>query len=113
MACCPEESERRLPADFSDRLVAHVRARRRRARRAKALAALALAVVCSLVSVGFLKPNRPKGHVETCLVAVPEGGFDEKVSGWMLLGFFRECFRRTKEAKRKEKERVTTERQGP
>ena len=39
MDCCPETVEKRLPADFADRLIARIRARRRRERRAKVLAA--------------------------------------------------------------------------
>lgn len=102
MDFCPENNEKHLPADFADRLVASIRARRRRIRRAKVLAAIAFVVVSSVVCVGFFAPTEVIGRMETSLIAAHPTSRQEQVSGWMLLGVFRECFKRMKTTKKKE-----------
>lgn len=102
MDCCLE-IPRHLPADFADRLIARIRTRRR-VRRAKVLALVALLVVGVVASAGFFEPEQAKGTVEARLVAADAANRTEKVTGWMLLGVFRECFRRMKASKRKEDE---------
>lgn len=94
---------RRLSPDFSDRLVAALR-RRRRARRLKVTALIVvLVLVCGLF--GLLSVERPTNRsAETALVATDTPPKETQSSGWMLLGFFRECFRRSKVSKKKEDE---------
>lgn len=104
MDCCPETVEKRLPADFADRLIARIRARRRRERRAKVLAAIAVLIVGALACVGFWEPEPAKVATEAQLVAAHPTNRQEQVSGWMLLGVFRECFKRMKTSKKKEEE---------
>ena len=103
---CSLENERHLPADFADRLVAHVRRRRRRERRLALFVVLALLVAASTALMGFLAaPAEMKDPGETRLIAARSGLPKEQVSGWMILGVFRECFecfRKNKPNKRKE-----------
>lgn len=104
MDCCPENIEKRLPADFADRLIARIRLRRRRERRAKVLAAIAVLIVGSIACVGFLGTEEAKPVGETQLIAAHSERPKDQVSGWMLLGVFRECFKRVKTNKKKEEE---------
>lgn len=104
MDCCPENIEKRLPADFADRLIARIRLRRRRERRAKVLAVIAVLIVGSIACGGFLGPEEAKPVGETQLIAAHPERPKDQVSGWMLLGVFRECFKRVKTNKKKEEE---------
>lgn len=104
MDCCPENIEKRLPADFADRLIARIRLRRRRERRAKVLAVIAVLIVGLIACVGFLGPEEAKPVGETQLIAAHPERPKDQVSGWMLLGVFRECFKRVKTNKKKEEE---------
>ena len=102
---CLLEGERHLPSDFADRLVAHVLRRRRRERRVKIIALIAALVAASTAFLGFLHPEAAQGPGETRLVAARTGMPKEQVSGWMILGAFRECFecfKKNKPNKRKE-----------
>lgn len=106
MDCCPELTERHLPADFADRLVAHVRRRRRMRRRVTLVAVLAALIAASTALMGLLAaPADLKDPGEARLIAARSGLPKEQVSGWMVLGVFREClecFRKNKPSKRKE-----------
>lgn len=103
---CSLEGEVHLPADFADRLVAHVRRRRRRERRVRIVALVAALVAASTAFLGFLHPEEARDPGETRLIAARTGVPKEHVaSGWMFLGAFRECFecfRKNKPNKRKE-----------
>lgn len=98
--------ERHLPADFADRLIRLIR-RRRRVRQmgvAALLVALCLAAVC--LFGGFLGRDGASLSAKSRLVAARDMPTDDaKVSNLLLLGLFRECFRRSKVGKgRKEEE---------
>lgn len=103
---CSLENERHLPADFADRLIAHVRRRRRLRRRVTLVAVLAALIAASTALMGFLAaPSDVKEPGEARLIAARSGLPKEQVSGWMVLGVFRECFecfRKNKPNKRKE-----------
>ena len=103
---CSFERERHLPADFADRLIARVQQRRRRERRVTLLVILALLIAASSALMGFLAaPSDVKDPGEARLIAARTDLPKEQVSGWMILGVFRECFecfRKNKPNKRKE-----------
>ena len=92
-----------LPSDFSDRFVTTLR-RRRRARHFKMVALIvALTLVCGLF-ISFTAEKPTCRSTETALVSTDKPMKNAQSSGWMLLGFFRECFRRNKTGKKKEEE---------
>lgn len=97
--------EKHLPPDFAERLVKSVR-RRRRMHRLRFMALVAAIAVCGTGLVGsFCCHNEQEGPRESRLVAVPTTPTnDTQISGLMLFGFFRECFRRTKTGKKKEED---------
>lgn len=93
-----------LPAGMEERLIGSIR-RTRRIFRAKVMAFIALLCVGSILVMGLIGHTEDrKGVGETSLIAVHEGteSGETVVSGWMLFGFFRECFRSNRTAKRKE-----------
>ena len=93
---------RRLPDDFAEKMVARIRRSRRAALRVRVVAAsLAVIAVC-LTIMGFMVEVPEDKPGEAALVAAHEGRVKEKVSGWMLIGFFKECFKRGRTNKRKE-----------
>ncbi len=84
-----------LPSGMEERLVGSIR-RARRVFRAKVMAVLALLSVGCILAVGLSgRSERVSGLGETSLIAAQDAanGDRDSVSGWMLLGFFRECFR--------------------
>lgn len=96
-------AEKRLPGDFSDRLVRSVHCRRH-ARRMKMVAAVVAIVAVAVAVFGVFAPEKPKSSGEATLIAARTPGNDAQVSGWMLFGVLRECFKRNKTGKRKEEE---------
>jgi hypothetical protein len=52
--------------------------------------------------MGFLAESPNTLPKEAVLVTAHENTTKEKVSPWMLIGFFRECFKRSRTNKRKE-----------
>lgn len=95
-----------LPPGMEERLIGSIR-RTRRIFRAKVMAFVALLSVGSILVMGLAgRTESPKNVGETSLIATTEGSESEEtvVSGWMLFGFFRECFRSksTRSIKRKE-----------
>jgi hypothetical protein len=100
------ENERHLPADFADRLIAHVHRRQRRERRLTLLVILAALIVASSALMGFLAtPAGVQAPGEARLIAARTEKPHEQISGWMILGVFRECFecfKKNKPNKRKE-----------
>ena len=94
---------RRLSGGFADRVVSEVR-RTKRVRRFRVVTLSVLVIVSSSALMGLLaeSPGKVKEPKEMSLVAARENGAGEKVSGWMLIGFFKECFKRARTGKRKE-----------
>ena len=97
-------SSARLPPGMEERLVGSIR-RTRRIFRAKVMVFLVLLSIGSILAMGLVgRTGAPRGVGETSLIAAngeAEGG-ESVVSGWMLFGFFRECFRSNRSIKRKE-----------
>ena len=92
-----------LPDGFAGRLKASVRRSRRLLRLSIALAA-AFAAVLGMTFGDFASPPSPDA-LEKCSIIVERSKKPaEKVSGWMLLGFFRDCFKRGRNGKRKEED---------
>lgn len=97
-------SSAQLPPGMEDRLVGSIR-RTRRIFRAKIMAFVALLSVGCILVMGLIgRTEAPKGVGETALIAAngESDGGETVVSGWMLFGFFRECFRSNRSLKRKE-----------
>jgi len=97
--------EKRLPPDFADRLVKAVR-RRRRARKLRMVALVAaIGILGTGLVGGFCCREEKEGPTGTYLVAANASPTnDTQVSSLMLLGFFRECFRRARTNKKKEED---------
>ena len=97
-------SSAQLPPGMEERLIGSIR-RTRRIFRAKVMALVALLSVGSILVMGLVgRQDAPKGVGETSLIAANEGSESGEtvVSGWMLFGVFRECFRSNRSVKRKE-----------
>ncbi|MGN0832317.1 MAG: hypothetical protein ACI4RD_01545 [Kiritimatiellia bacterium] len=97
--------ERHLPPDFADRLVESVR-RRRRSRRLRTAAALASAgILGAVLAGGFCRRENDSRPAETRIAAsCPMSTNDTEVTGLLMLGFFRECLRRSKTGKKREED---------
>lgn len=94
---------RQMPDDSADRLITQMRRARRTFRRRAATFSV-LAGVLSALLLGALARPEPKPPAEAALIAARPTSSGEKVSGWMLIGVFRECFKRNKTNKRKEED---------
>lgn len=92
-----------LPEDFTERLIGEIR-RARRAFRRKMAAAFLLSLLVGAAVVGFMGAAEPKRPVQTALIAAAGDDSGEEVSGWVLLGALRECFKRARNNKRKEED---------
>ena len=92
---------RRLSDGFAERMVSEVR-RSKRMRRFRVVTLSVLVIVLSSALMGLLAETPNKGPKETALVAAHESAAKEKVSPWMLIGFFKECIKRNRTNKRKE-----------
>jgi hypothetical protein len=92
---------RRLSDGFAERMVSEVR-RSKRVRRFRVVTVSVLVIVLSSALMGLLAESPNKWPKETALVAAHESAAKEKVSPWMLIGFFKECFKRNRTNKRKE-----------
>jgi len=91
-----------LPLDFSDRLVRQVH--HRRVLRIKLIAViLALSAIGAGV-VGYFRQAEPQGFGEAVLLAMKGPTKTDQLSGWMLLGCLRECFKRGKTSRKKDEE---------
>jgi integral membrane sensor domain MASE1 len=82
-------------------MVSEVR-RSKRMRRFRVVTVSVLVIVLSSALMGLLAESPNKWPKETALVAAHESAAKEKVSPWMLIGFFKECFKRNRTNKRKE-----------
>ena len=92
---------KRLSDGFAERMVSEVR-RSKRMRRFRVVTLSVLVIVLSSALMGLLAESPNKRPKETALVAAHESAAKEKVSPWMLIGFFKECFKRNRTNKRKE-----------
>ena len=92
---------RRLSDGFAERMVSEVR-RSKRMRRFRVVTLSVLVIVLSSALMGLLAESPNKWPKETAFVAAHESAAKEKVSPWMLIGFFKECFKRNRTNKRKE-----------
>ena len=93
----------RLSPGFCGRLRASVRRMRRRWLM-KVSAAVLAAVVACLAAVGFMDGQKPQTVRESALIASETHHSETNLSKLAFLGFFRECFKRNKNSKRKEDE---------
>ena len=96
-------SNYRLSPGFCGRLQSSVRRMRRRWLMKVSAAVLAVVVTC-LAAVGFMDGRRPQEVREPALVATETQHSETNLSKLAFLGFFRECFKRNKNSKRKEDE---------
>lgn len=53
---------------------------------------------------GYFVSVRPKSEERPALMAAKGPVKTDRVTGWMFIGFLRECFKRNRNAKRKEEE---------
>ena len=98
------EAGTHLPDEFKGRFIGSVR-RKRTLRRLGLLGLIgAMAAACVMIA-GFAKMNLACGDTRPVMMArtVPTNE-TEQVSYLMLLGYLRECFSRSKPARRKEEE---------
>lgn len=97
--------ERHLPPDFADRLVRSLR-RRKRARRIRAVAILmaALVLCTGIVSEVRGREERKPQTADRIYASQSVPTNDTKVSSLLMLGFFKECIKRTRSGKKKEEE---------
>lgn len=96
-------STRALPEGFAGRLKVSIR-RSRRALRLRIALATALSVVLGMTLCGISSSPSRNAPEEFTITAEHDKQPAEKVSGWMLLGFLRDCFRRSRTGKRKEED---------
>ena len=98
------EAGMHLPDEFKGRFVSSMR-RKRALRRIWMLGLICITAVASVVIVNFTKSAVASGDVKPTLMAhtVPTNK-TVKVSYLMLIGYLRECFTRSRPARRKEEE---------
>lgn len=92
---------KRLNDGFVERIVSEVR-RQKRAFRFRAVTVSVVVIVLSSALMGLLSESPKKEPRKTALIAARENGTKEKVTSWIFLGFFKECFKRNRTNKRKE-----------
>ena len=94
----------RLPDGFKGRFVGSVR-RKRTLRRVWTFGLLCAAAAVCATAVGLAKPVAVNDDSHPSLTAKAAGTNEAtQVSYWMLLGYLRECFSRSRSARRKEEE---------
>ena len=97
---------RQAPTDLGDRLVRSIRVRTRRTR--FGILGLVLVVLAAgLVVLGLADTSAKPSNAEASLVAADTPRKDSSVTGWMILGCIRECFRRSRNGRRREDEADT------
>ena len=90
-----------LSGGFADRVVSEVR-RQKRAFRFRAMTISVVVIVLSSSLIGLWGESQSKSLKETAVVAARENSTKEKVLPWMLVGFFKECFKRNRTNKQRE-----------
>ena len=94
----------RLPDGFKGRFVSSMR-RKRTVRRIWMLGLIGIMAIACGVIVNVTKPAVASSDVKPALMATTDPTNETvKVSYLMLLGYLRECFTRSKSARRKEEE---------
>ena len=94
------------PADLQDRLVRSIRGRARRTR-IGILGLVLLVLATGLVVLGLADTAAKPANAEATLVAGDGPRKGSSVTGWMFLGCIRECFRRSRNGRRREEEADT------
>ena len=93
----------RLAPEFSARLVAGVR-RRKRLRRIKLFILILVVAALGIAWLGLTRAETRRLSAEDRLIAAEGSPHSSQASGWMIFGAIRECFKRTKNIKKKEEE---------
>ena len=98
------EAGTHLPDEFKGRFVTSVR-RKRTVRRIWMLGLIGIMVIACVVIVNVTKPAVASSDVKPTLMATTDPTNEtDKVSYLMLLSYLRECFTRSRTARRKEEE---------
>lgn len=97
---------RQAPTDLGDRLVRSIRVRTRRTRFG-ILGLVLLVLAAGLAVLSLADTSTKPSHAEASLVAADTPRKDSSVTGWMFLGCIRECFRRSRNGRRREDEADT------
>lgn len=98
------EAGTHLPDEFKGRFIGSVR-RKRALRRIWMLGLICATAVASVIIVNFAKPNAIREDAKPVLMAHTAPTNETTiVSYWMLLGYLRECFSRSRSVRRKEEE---------
>ena len=98
------EAGMHLPDEFKGRFVSSMR-RKRTVRRIWMLGLIGIMAIACGVIVNVSKPDVASSDVKPALMATTDPTNDTvKVSYLLLLGYLRECFTRSKSARRKEEE---------
>lgn len=92
-----------LPEGFAGRLKASVR-RSKRTFKLYIVLAAALTAVLGMTFSSLARSPSPDIPEKCAIIAERNKKTTEKVSGWMLLGFLRDCFKRNRNGKRKEED---------
>ena len=97
-------AQTRLSDGFKSRFVKSIR-RRRMMRRFRTLGLAGITAVAIVAIIGLCgrKPTSADTQ-KTLIVASQHTNETAEISGWMLLGYLRECIRRNRIARRKEDE---------
>ena len=94
----------RLPDEFKGRFVSSMR-RKRTVRRIGMLGLIGITAIACVVIVNFAKPAVASRDTKPALMAATAPTNESvKVSYLMLLGYLRECFSRSRSARRKDEE---------
>ena len=96
-------ADRQLPDGFSVRLAQSAKSARI-AWRIRAVICTAVVMALGLSIIGVSHGRKPTKTPEPMLIAVDAPSEASEVSGWFLLGYLRECFKRNRNSKRKEEE---------
>ena len=94
---------RNLPDGFSVRLAQSAKSARI-AWRIKAVICIVAATALGLSIIGVSRGTKSPGVSEPMLIAADTPSETSEVSGWFLLGYLRECFKRNRNNRRKEEE---------
>ena len=96
-------ADRQLPDGFSVRLARSAK-RVRIAWRIRTVVCIAAVMMLGISLIGVSRGAKPAGASEPMLMAADAPCETSEVSGWFLLGYLRECFKRNRSSRRKEEE---------
>jgi len=98
------EAQTRIPDGFKDRFVRSIR-RRRILWRLRALGLAGITVIAIVALIGFGGSKTKCVDTQKTLIATSQHTSETvEISGWMLLGYLRECVRRIRTSRRREDE---------